>query len=231
MKKTSQNDQPLRDYINSKFSKTVRRTYPIVIVMLTLTIFLQIFFFIMIIFVHTLFNNTLFNNLTSEVAPSGENMIDFWIQVASGVTVAAIVGVATWIASGRYHKRKIEVAPRKYVQHLDELINRGITEGRDNAILNARAIVSVRNDLRRSLVSISSLLNSEIDILQENVGTAENNSENTNENNIRRRRDANAASAYDTIQVLSRKWPSKKDQIEVELRKLLTEIGLDPNQM
>ena len=38
---------------------------------------------------------------------------------------------------------------------------------------------------------------------------------------------SDAKQAYDTIQVLVRIWPSKKQQIEVEIRKLLAELGLE----
>lgn len=34
--------------------------------------------------------------------------------------------------------------------------------------------------------------------------------------------------AYDIVRVLHEKWPSKTDQIENEIRKIITELGLEP---
>ena len=41
--------------------------------------------------------------------------------------------------------------------------------------------------------------------------------------------DVDAQTAYNTIIVLSKIWPAKKTQIEVEIRKLLAELGLTSN--
>lgn len=56
------------------------------------------------------------------------------------------------------------------MNRLGELINIAFVEGVDKAKLNARAIVSTRNSLARSLVSVSSTLNSEIDRLAAETG-------------------------------------------------------------
>jgi hypothetical protein len=37
---------------------------------------------------------------------------------------------------------------------------------------------------------------------------------------------ASRTSVYETIEVLAKKWPAKKDQVEIELRKVLAELGL-----
>src|SRR5438876_465486 len=67
-------------------------------------------------------------------------------------------------------EEKIDAAPCQFVQELDKLILLAITEGPKKAVVNARAIVAARNSLRSSLVTISSLLNSEIDQLALNIG-------------------------------------------------------------
>lgn len=82
--------------------------------------------------------------------------------------------------------------------------------------MHSRAIVAARDDLKGTLVSLSALLNSEIDRLSAEV------------------RDAWAPESSveplrSTVNVLKLKWPAKRDQIkiEIEVRKLLAELGLE----
>lgn len=92
---------------------------------------------------------------------------------------------------------------------LDKLISDGVRDGRERALLNGRGIVSTRDDLRGSMLNISEQLNSDIDVLGQQV-----------------RDSAGRAAAYETIEVLSKKWPAKKAQVEIQLRKVLAELGL-----
>ena len=134
---------------------------------------------------------------------------------------AAIIGRQSGQKAGRKAKEKeIDDAPRKYVDHLDALIQTAVREGQQNAIVNARAIVSTRNDLRESMMKISDRLNSDITRLAEEVG------EPTGEGRVSRSERASTGAIYETIQVLGRKWPAKKDQVEIELRKVLAELGI-----
>lgn len=120
-------------------------------------------------------------------------------------------------------RKKVEAAPRKYVAELDALIQRAIKEGDDFAIVNARAIVATRNSLRASLVAISSQLNSEIDRLSQEIGQPVPQHQTVNATGPQA---PSASEVFRTIQVLSRIWPAKRVQIEVEIRKLLAELGL-----
>ena len=142
--------------------------------------------------------------------------------IGAGATIAAaVIGLKSGKKAGRKEKEKeIDDAPRKYVDHLDRLIQEAIREGGDKAVLNARAIVSVRNDLRNSMLNISERLNSDIDRLAEEIGEAKESPR------FNRREAASPAVIFETIQVLSKKWPAKKDQVEIELRKVLAELGL-----
>ncbi len=89
-------------------------------------------------------------------------------------------------------------------------------EGPANAIVNAKAIVSTRNDLQNSLDVISESLNNEIDILKAQIGEREKSARGVSNRQI-----------YETIEILFKKWPSKKTQIEYAGRKVLAEMGLD----
>jgi hypothetical protein len=149
-------------------------------------------------------------------------------NIISPLIVAALTGLATWLWTQRQFRKKIDAAPREYVRELDLLINRAKSEGVDMAGINARAIVAARNSLKSSLVSISSNLNSEIDRLANEIGESsyspfEELQRRTGENNVE------LSEIYETIQVLHRIWPSKRRQIEVEMRKVLAELGLDIN--
>jgi gas vesicle protein len=132
---------------------------------------------------------------------------------------AAIIARKTGRKEGREEKeQEIDDAPRKYVNHLDKLIQTAIQEGSSNAVINARAIVSTRNDLRESMMKISERLNSEIDRLAKELG------ESSGEEIVIQQ--ASPTALYETIEVLKRKWPAKKDQVEIELRKVLAELGI-----
>ena len=155
------------------------------------------------------------------------------------VTLAAIIGaVATLGAAiigknwgekqGEKHGREKErdawiqtlsSAPKLYAERLSELIDKASNAKSQDMLTYSRAIVAVRDDMKGTLVSLSALLNSEIDRLSAEV------------------RDAQAPQASveplrSTVNVLKLKWPAKCDQIEIEVRKLLAELGLErgPNK-
>ena len=129
---------------------------------------------------------------------------------ALATVAAAVIGLQSGKKQGREEKEKeIDDAPRLYVEHLDKLIGVAVREGTKAAVLNARAIISTRNDLRGSTMKISEVLNSDINRLDREV-----------------EEEAGQGAVYETIQVLGRKWPAKKDQVEVELRKVLAELGI-----
>jgi hypothetical protein len=148
---------------------------------------------------------------------------------AGAAVVAAIIGRQSGRKKGREEGREkgrgekeqeIDDAPRKYVEHLDKLIRDAVHQGREKAVLNARAIVSIRNDLRGSMMRISELLNSDIDRLSREIG------EPIGREVDQQPQRANPDTIYETIQVLEKKWPSKKDQVEINLRKVLAELGI-----
>lgn len=68
---------------------------------------------------------------------------------------------------------------------------------------------------------ISELLNSDIDRLSSEIGEPIE-----KEVDQGQQRRANPGAIYETIQVLEKKWPSKKDQVEINLRKVLAELGI-----
>ena len=61
--------------------------------------------------------------------------------------------------------------------------------------------------------TISRSLNSDIDTLEEQLNNPDQYPD---------------ESMFETINTLHKIWPSKKAQIEVEVRKTLTELGLEP---
>lgn len=166
-------------------------------------------------------------NSNTQIAAHPFHMpLDLTNNIIAPLAVAGLTGCATWIIAQLRFQRRVDAAPRQYIQHLDSLISRAATEGIPQAIVNARSIVAARNTLRSSLLSISKYLNSEIDRLSKEIGEPFEQIE---------MRGAEAGrpvlepdEAYQTIQVLARIWPSKKTQIEVEIRKLLAELGLSP---
>lgn len=151
--------------------------------------------------------------------------MDILNNILAPLIVAAMTGIFGWLWAHKRIQKKVDDAPNIYVQELDYLISRAVKEGLSAAVVNARAIVAARNSMRKSLISISGNLNSEIDRLAEEIGqtsemplgpsTQTGNTQGTN-----------AEKAFETIQVLSRVWPAKKKEIIIEVRKLLAELGL-----
>jgi hypothetical protein len=146
--------------------------------------------------------------------------------IIAPLVVALITFLATTLWNYKRTRKRLDDAPRKYVEELDKLIKRGMEEGITKAIINARAIVSARDSLRSSLISISAQLNTEIDVLATNIGTEYLPSKNVISTQSNEGYN-NPEEAYRTIEVLSRLWPSRKTQIEIQVRKMLAEMGLD----
>lgn len=123
-------------------------------------------------------------------------------SVVAGLIVAAVSGGAGYLLRGRRYKKAIIEAPRKYVEHLGALIEKAMREGRDNSIVNARAIVAARDTLRGSLVIIADKLNSEIDTL-------------ASESRVK----ISPSELFSTIQVLHTMWRSRKTKSSMKFAK------------
>lgn len=149
----------------------------------------------------------------------------FLIEVVAGLTVVAISAVAGTIWQGRKDQERLDAAPRVYVEQLDRLIQQGVQEGEDKAILNARAIVAARNSLANSLIAISVQLDSEIDRLADELGEPKLKGGGLSGPGSGNR-EADKKAAYQTILVLQKIWPAKKVEIEFAVRKQLAEMGL-----
>lgn len=111
-------------------------------------------------------------------------------------------------AEGIYQMR-LENAVEAYAARLGELIVPTTGSFEVPPKVRARAIVSLRNDLRASLTSLPKLLNSEIDSLAILLAADKGDTEKIEE----------------TLDVLRLKWPAKSTQIKMETRKLVAELG------
>ncbi len=173
----------------------------------------------------TLYFSSLAHLILFNIALINKSKMDIVNNIIAPLIVAIISAGFGWLWGIRRTMKKVEAAPKRYIQELDNLIIQGVKAGEANAILNARAIVSTRNSLRVSLVSLSKHLNSEIDRLAKDIGeTIETPLEPSKTEIISV--DLDAKRAYETIQVLAKIWPAKKVQIEYEISKLLTELGI-----
>jgi hypothetical protein len=115
-----------------------------------------------------------------------------------------------------------------FVEQLGKLINTApqymSVQGTDTRSLNpdpdyrrsisvsARSIVAARNDLRSSLDAIGNRLDSQIDELQAELAKPNPDPE----------------KLITLLEVLRQKWPAKQAEIEVAVRKVITELGLVP---
>ena len=137
--------------------------------------------------------------------------------------------VAVFVAAGTYgwtrllDQKKIEAAPAIYVAELDKLINNAVSQGEDHAIENAKAIVQVRNSLAQSLGALGKLLDSQTDVLAEELGLPRLETSKMTETPTTI---PDKHRVYLDITILQKIWPAKRRQIEVEIRKLFAELGL-----
>lgn len=154
--------------------------------------------------------------------------MEWLVGIATGLIVSGLTGAVAWLLRGEVYRKRVDAAPTKFVRHLDLLIQRAVKEGPENARMNARAIVGMRNSFRQHTIAISQLLNSEIDTLAAQV---------TSEGILKPivvRADLQNAdqhtsneSLYETIKVLERTWQAKRDEIEISIRQMLSLLGLD----
>jgi hypothetical protein len=149
--------------------------------------------------------------------------LDIPNNIIAPLIVGVISAIAAYLVAKLRQQKRIDAAPRRYVEELDKLIKQAYAEGENKALVNARAIVAARNSLSESLVSISKNLNSEIDRLSTEIGAPIARLEVVSADPHHA---TNHAEIYQTIEVLYRFWPTKREQIEVEIRKLLAELGL-----
>ena len=158
----------------------------------------------------------------------------FYIGVGSSLVAALLAGALGYAWRGQRFRQKVIAAPERYIDHLDKLIATAAMDGTSRAVINARAIVAARDDLRDSLLSLALLMNSEIDVLQSQLELPPSllfeHSQRSAKSRAGRSDDTqryDSQTLFETIEVLSKKWPSKKDQIRYALRKMIAELGLD----
>ena len=160
---------------------------------------------------------------------------DVFPRVVAYLIATALIAVATSVWSYARGKaegeaeaqqrftQKFEAAPEVYAGKLLGLMQEANkASSGEEMLIRSRAIVSARDELRSTLGRLSSLFNSDIDRLAMEIQDAE-------------ARQARGDPWKDgglrgTVAVLLQKWPSKMDQIRVEVRKQLSELGLVPGK-
>jgi len=113
------------------------------------------------------------------------------------------------------YRRAYEDAPGRFTRKLGELIGRAAKEGQrkegpHNLEVNSRAIVSARDGLRSTLDALGTRLNSDIDQLAKELSKSQ----------------PDQTGLRELIEVLNRKWPLKKEEIEQAVKNVTTQLGL-----
>lgn len=129
-------------------------------------------------------------------------------EILAAVIIAAGSAGITWLFAKKRYKQRYQAAAQMYVERIGNHIKRPVNE--DDIIVHGKSIVAVRDDLKSTILTLDKLLNSEIDTLKEALKDP-----------------PKRALVLETIRVLQNKWPDKAAQLEVEIRKLLTELGLE----
>src|SRR5262249_55295625 len=174
-------------------------------------------------------------NIPSFSSSGGAGMDLFGLEVLAALVAACIFAAGWWLVGwllrGQREAQKLRNAPANYANRLGELIERAHREGKELAVVNAKARVSVRNDMRDSLITISKNLNSEISQLQGllfgEIDAIDTEFRRFDTRRTTTPRAPDPLALYEIFEVLHRTWPEKKIIIETQLRKQLTELGLE----
>lgn len=156
--------------------------------------------------------------MTTFILPDNLFTINNFISFVIGFFSSLL---ASWFFTRLYYKKKFkqqyEEAVKRFSANIGVKINRVSGTGLNNIEVLARSIVATRNDLKRNFVNLSSLLNSDLDQLEEEVKRLEKDPYNkTLQITVKK-----------TLEVIDKKWDSKQDQIRLEIGKLLKELGIE----
>jgi hypothetical protein len=148
--------------------------------------------------------------------------MNFALSMLASILAGGIFFAVGYVVRGVEYKKKIDAAAQKYVERLGRMIEEAAAAGRDRVLINARAIIKVRDELREHMTTAVSLLNSEIDRLAHECGGPEVSISRQESQPIKVDEDK----VWETIQVLQKAWPAKKDVLTFEIKKMLVELGL-----
>ena len=135
--------------------------------------------------------------------------MSFILLLIASLVAALIAGIIGYLWRGVIYRKALMSAPEKYVEHLDKLIKVAASEKKKSITVNVRDIVNTRDNLQESLTSLSKLLDFDIDRLKEQLESKKN-----------------KEGLHEIAQDLEKKWPAKKNQIRIEITKLISELGL-----
>ena len=153
------------------------------------------------------FFHGLFLSRSIEIAEGQE--MGIFETVVAGLILAGATGTIGYIFARSKYKKVVDSAPTTYAGQIGRLIEQASKD--DGPVrVNAQAIVSTRNDLSSTLMSLKGIMNSDIDVIAELLGGQDNDD-----------------LIAERMAVLVKKWPAKTEQVEIEIRKLLTELGFD----
>jgi hypothetical protein len=140
------------------------------------------------------------------------------IGAAPTVSAALIGRRAGKRAAFRSKQAKEEYAHAAIIQYahkLQSLIRKAVNQGPGNVLSNAESIVVVRDHLRKRLLALNELLNSQIDVLKAEVERLKRNPQ--DQGQVQR--------TIQAVQVLQEVWSTKETQITYALAELLAELG------
>jgi len=133
---------------------------------------------------------------------------DFILSIIASLIAAGIGWLAGYAFRGKQYTKSMDSAPEVYIAHLDKLINDAVNASVNSIDTNAHAIVTLRDNMVKSLTNLSAVFGNEIDNLKIH-----------NEN-------GNHAMQKRSIAILARTLPLQKDQVTYAVGKILVDMGL-----
>jgi hypothetical protein len=115
------------------------------------------------------------------------------------------------------YRSQFEDAPTKFTRSLGKLIDEAVVEanpreGKGKLIPAAKALVAARNGFSTDLQTVREKLDAELDALERELSKSP----------------PDMQKIAELVEILKRKWSAKKDEIELAVRKVITELGLTP---
>jgi hypothetical protein len=99
--------------------------------------------------------------------------VDFWLSVLAGLLTAAVLSPVGYLV-GRanrdtFFRRKFDKAAERFIEELSKQIQVSVEQGPEHALTNSISIISIRNEITRTLSILHLDFNSELSKIADSI--------------------------------------------------------------